>query len=336
MKYAFMLFIAFSMAIISSILTALGMAELFSAAGGLVLAIFILIDLGRFVLFNFVVDEWLNLRKVKYFIVFILALLFVYSGIGIFAKLDSLMSVETKEAIVKIASLSKAEDNANIKQNRSEDLATIARKEYEEAMSWNKLDYENCIKRANKDASRENNCNNTKRRLDKQASAALQESLAKADSVLSVSQEAIQVASENKSEISSVLLTICKVGQLECKSYDDFQLAISILIFLVIIGTDYLQIAIVLAVNTRKNKIKVEKQTVVYKNEQDDLDCFIPLDKSRHNRKKIKLNEKLMQEKPTIHEKVVFNQHIENKEKNKNTQRKSSIDNSEDSKYYRF
>jgi hypothetical protein len=336
MKYAFMLFIAFGMAIISSLLTALGMAELFSAAGGLVLAIFILIDLGRFMLFNFVVDEWINLRKVKYFIVFILALLFVYSGIGIFAKLDSLMSIETKEAIVKMASLSKAEDNANIKQNRSEDLASIARKEYEEAMNWNKLDYNNCIKRANKDATRENNCNNTKRRLDKQASVALQESLNKADSVLSVSQEAIQEASENKSEISSVLLTICKVGQLECKSYDDFQLAISILIFLVIIGTDYLQIAIVLAVNTRKNKKKIEKEIVMNQIEQKTTEDFVSLNKMRNNRKKIKLNEEVSEKKETVPQQPVFNQHIENKEKNKNLEKRFSTSNAIDSQYYKF
>ena len=65
MKYGFMLFIAFTMAIISSLLTAFGMADLFSGVGKLILTMFIIIDLGRFLLFNFLVDEWNNLRKVK-------------------------------------------------------------------------------------------------------------------------------------------------------------------------------------------------------------------------------------------------------------------------------
>lgn len=262
MKYTFMLLIAFSMAIISSLLTAFGMTELFSSQGELILVMFVLIDLGRFLLFNFVVDEWHNLRKVKYFIVFILGLLFLYSGVGIFSKLDSLLSGETRKAMINIASLMKAEDNANIKQNRSEDLASIARKEYDDTMEWNKLDYDNCIKRANKNPYQENNCNNTKRRLDKAASASLQDALAKADEALSGSEEVVLNNSLNKSEVSSILLTICKLSQKECKNYDDLQLALSILIFLVIIGTDYLQIAIVLAVNTRKNKLKIEKNNV--------------------------------------------------------------------------
>ena len=73
MKYVFMLFVAFAMALISSLLTAFGMADIFSASGKLILVMFVLIDLGRFLLFNFVVDEWNNLRKVKYFIVLILS-----------------------------------------------------------------------------------------------------------------------------------------------------------------------------------------------------------------------------------------------------------------------
>jgi len=256
MKYVFMLFIAFAMALISSLLTAFGMADLFSASGKLILVMFVLIDLGRFLLFNFVVDEWNNLRKVKYFIVLILSLLFIYSGVGIFSKLDSLMSTKTKEAMVNIASSYKAEDNANIKQNRSEDMIKLARSEYDEAMSWNKLDYENCLKRAGKNARAENNCNNTKRKLDKSASAALQEAINKADLVLEGTEEIVKNTSQNQSEVASVLLTICKIGQFNCKTYDGLQLAVSLLIFLVIIGTDYLQIAIVLAVNTRKNKLK--------------------------------------------------------------------------------
>ena len=260
MKYVFMLFVAFAMALISSLLTAFGMADIFSASGKLILVMFVLIDLGRFLLFNFVVDEWNNLRKVKYFIVLILSLLFIYSGVGIFSKLDSLISIKTKEAMVNIASSYKAEDNANIKQNRSEDMAKLARSEYDEAMSWNKLDYENCLKRAGKNARAENNCNNTKRKLDKSASAALQEALSKANLALEGTEEIIKNTSQNQSEVASVLLTICKIGQFNCKTYDGLQLSVSLLIFLVIIGTDYLQIAIVLAVNTRKNKLKMSSK----------------------------------------------------------------------------
>ena len=102
MKYWFMLFIAFSMAITSSLLTAFGMSDLFAGVGKLILTMFVVIDLGRFLLFNFLVDEWNNLRKVKHFIVAILCLLFVYSGIGIFSKMSSLVSSEVKEAMIKL------------------------------------------------------------------------------------------------------------------------------------------------------------------------------------------------------------------------------------------
>lgn len=256
MKYWFMLFIAFSMAIISSLLTAFGMSDLFSGVGSLILTMFIIVDLGRFLLFNFLVDEWYNLRKVKYFIVFILCLLFVYSGIGIFSKMSSLVSNEVQEAMINVSSIEKAAKNADIKHTRSEDLAKIAQDEYENTLSWNETDYKNCLKRAGSNARAENNCNNTKRRLDKNALTALQTALKEADDNLSGIEEITLQESKNKSQISHVLMTMCKISQRECNNYDDLQLALSIIIFLVIIGTDYLQIAIVLAVNTRKNKKK--------------------------------------------------------------------------------
>lgn len=258
MKYAFMITIAFCLAIISSIMTALGMTELFAAAGTFILVLFVLIDLGRFLLFNFVVDEWHNLRKVKYLIVVILTLLFAYSAVGIFAKLDSLVSTETKSAMINAAAYNKAVENAEVTQNRSEDLAVIAQKEYKNALEWNALDYNNCISRAAGDINKENKCNNTKRRLDKTALANLQTALKSADSNLKTTEETTKINSQNQSEIASILTTICKLTQKDCTTYDSLQNSISILIFLVIIGTDYLQIAIILAVNTRKNKLKVE------------------------------------------------------------------------------
>lgn len=297
MKYWLMLLVAGSMAIISSLLTAFGMAELFSAVGSLILIMFVIIDLGRFLLFNFVVTEWSNLRKVKYFICLILAMLFVYSGIGIFAKLESLVSGQTKEAMVNMASYIKAEDNANLKQNRSEDLAQLARKEYDEAMSWNRLDYDNCIKRANKDPRAENNCNNTKRRLDKSASATLQQALDKADKNLEGSEKVVQENAQNKSEISTILFTICRISQRECKTYDDLQVALSILIFLVIIGTDYLQIAIVLAVNTRKNRElhKPIRCEVIEEKKEENVDQIKEKAQKKDNQRKKAPEEKVEQ-----------------------------------------
>lgn len=266
MKYVFMLGVALCLAVISSIMTALGMTELFATAGMFILVLFIIIDLGRFLLFNFIVDEWQNLRKVKYVITLILALLFVYSAVGIFAKLDSLVSTETKQAMVNAAAYNKAAENAELKQTRSEDLAKIAQTEYQNSIDWNKLDYENCLKRAKTSKNintAENNCNNTKRRLDKAALQKLEESLAKADSTLNLTEQTTQQNSKNKSEIASVLTTICKITQKDCTTYDSLQNSITILIFLVIIGTDYLQIAIILAVNTRKNKNQEKNKNVL-------------------------------------------------------------------------
>ena len=62
-------------------------------------------------------------------------------------------------------------------------------------------------------------------------------------------------------------MTICKLTQKSCDNYEGLQNALTIVIILVIIGTDYLQIAIILAVNTRKNKkIKKEDEIIEKKN----------------------------------------------------------------------
>lgn len=261
MKYKLMLLVAFIMAILSSTLTALGMTNLFGAAGLGILILFVTIDLGRFLLFNFVVDEWNNLRKIKYLVTVIIGILFIYSAIGIYAKLDSLISTETKQAMVNAASLNKAADNAELKQTRSNDLATIAQTEYENALKWNETDYINCLNRAKTAKNKltaENNCNNTKRRLDKKALQDLQTALTQANETLSLTEQTTQLKSQNQSEIASILSTICKLTQKSCTTYDDLQNSLTVLILLIIIGTDFLQIAIILAVNTRKNKLDTQ------------------------------------------------------------------------------
>lgn len=257
MKYAFMIIVAGILALFSSAMTALGMTNLFAASGMFILILFVVIDLGRFILFNFVVDEWKNLRKIKYIITIILALLFMYSAVGIYAKLDNLVSPATKQAMTEAAYYNKSEQNANINETRAEDTLLIAKQEYQAAIEWNKNDYENCIQRAQKAsdiAEAENKCNNTKRRLDQKASNELKAAQKESKQALENTEQTIQQNAKNKSEIAAILTTICKLSGKDCTTYDDLQFALTIVIILVIIGTDYLQIAIVLAVNTRKNK----------------------------------------------------------------------------------
>ena len=257
-----MICIAFIMAVLSAIMTSFGMMDLFAAAGTFILILFIIIDLGRFLLFNFVVNEWHNLRSVKYFIVLIISLLFGYSAVGVYSKLDSLVTSETKQAMVNAVVYNKANANAKVKQSRSEDLVKIAEEEYRNALDWNKNDLQNCIARANGNKNAENRCNNTKRSLDNKASAILKEALAKADESLDIVEEKTKIHAENRNEIANVLMTICKLTQKSCDSYENLQNSLTIVIILVIIGTDYLQIAIILAVNTRKNKkLKREETT---------------------------------------------------------------------------
>ena len=262
MKYKLMLITAFVLAALSSILTAWGLMELFALASTFILILFITIDLGRFLLFNFLVDEWQNLRKIKYFIAFILSLLFLYSGVGIYSKLDSLVSGETKKAMVEAASVNQANENTVLLNTRTTNLADLAEKDYNEAISWNKLDHQNCLARA-KSAKNvldaENRCNNTKRRLDKNALKALNEAMSKVETTSKAIEDSLLIQSENKSEIAATLQTICKLSGKKCNNYDDLQFALSFIIFLVIIGTDYIQICIVLAINTRKNKNAPEK-----------------------------------------------------------------------------
>ena len=262
MKYTFMIIVAGILALFSSAMTALGMTNLFAASGMFILILFVVIDLGRFILFNFVVDEWKNLRKIKYLITVILALLFLYSGVGIYAKLDNLVSPSTKQAMTEAAYYNKSEQNASINETRTEDTLLIAKQEYQAAMEWNKNDYENCIQRAQKAsdiAEAENKCNNTKRRLDQKASNELKAAQKESKQALENTEQTIQQNAKNKSEIAAILTTICKFSGKSCTTYDDLQFALTIVIILVIIGTDYLQIAIILAVNTRKNKKEIEK-----------------------------------------------------------------------------
>lgn len=283
MQYKLMICIAFIMAILSAIMTSFGMMDLFAAAGTFILILFIIIDLGRFLLFNFVVNEWHNLRSVKYFIVLIISLLFGYSAVGVYSKLDSLVTPETKQAMVNAVVYNRANANAKVKQSRSEDLVKIAEEEYRNALDWNKNDLQNCIARANGNKNAENRCNNTKRSLDNKASAILKEALAKADESLDKVEEKTKIHAENRNEIANVLMTICKLTQKSCDSYENLQNSLTIVIILVIIGTDYLQIAIILAVNTRKNKkIKKEEDEIV---EEEKIEPILEKHEIKQKRK---------------------------------------------------
>ena len=256
-KYKLMILVAGILALTSSLLTALGMAELFQG----LFIIFLIIDLGRFLVLNFVVDEWQNLRAIKWIITIILGLLFAYSAVGVYNKLNSMIPETVQTAMIEAASYNRAQDNAEIKQDRSSNLAEVAQSEYQKSMDWNAKDYENCIKRANGDADAENRCNNTKRRLDRNASNALKEAMKTANTDLDKTQEAVNKNIQNQGEIAGILTTVCKImPTTDCKTYEGLQAALTIIILLVICGLDYLQLSIVLAINTRKNKKEQEKE----------------------------------------------------------------------------
>ena len=285
------------LALTSSLLTALGMAELFQG----LFIIFLIIDLGRFLVLNFVVDEWKNLRAIKWIITIILGILFIYSAVGVYNKLTTMIPESVQVAMVEAATYNKTQDNAEIKQNRSENLAEVAQAEYQKAIDWNAKDYENCIKRANEDPNAENKCNNTKRRLDNNASKALKEAMKNADAALDNAQTAVTQNTKNQSEIAGVLTTVCRIlPNTDCKTYEGLQTALTVIILLVICGLDYLQLSIVLAVNTRKNKkdqkeeIAVEKEIVIEE----------PTVKKKRNKKKKNFQTKEVVKGDVISEKI--------------------------------
>jgi len=289
-KYSLMILTAGILALTSSLLTALGMAELFQG----LFIVFLVIDLGRFLVLNFVVDEWKNLRAIKWVITIILTILFMYSAVGVYNKLNSMIPNSIQTAMIEAASYNKAQDNASTKQTRSENLAEIAQQEYQKSMQWNSNDYENCLKRANGDAEAENKCNNTKRRLDKNASNALKQAMKDADTALDNTQQALDQNVKNQGEIAGVLTTVCKIlPNTDCKTYDGLQMALTVIILLTICGLDYLQLCIVLAVNTRKNKKerKEEVEEVVIEKE-----IITPVKKSTNKIKKV---QKEKPEQPT-------------------------------------
>lgn len=260
LKYKLMILTAGILALTSSLLTALGMAELFQG----LFIVFLVIDLGRFLVLNFVVDEWKNLRAIKWVITVILAILFMYSAVGVYNKLNSMIPNSIQTAMIEAASYNKAQDNANTKQTRSENLAEIAQQEYQKSMQWNSNDYENCLKRANGDAEAENKCNNTKRRLDRNASSALKQAMKDADTALDNTQQALDQNVKNQGEIAGVLTTVCKIlPNTDCKTYDGLQMALTVIILLTICGLDYLQLCIVLAVNTRRNKKERKEESEI-------------------------------------------------------------------------
>lgn len=296
-KYSLMILVAGILALTSSLLTALGMAELFQG----LFIIFLVIDLGRFLVLNFVVDEWKNLRAVKWLITVILSLLFVYSAVGVYNKLNSMIPESVQVAMVEAASYNKAQDNAEIKQTRSTDLASVAQSEYQKSMDWNTKDYENCMKRANGDADAENKCNNTKRRLDRNASNALKEAMKTANADLDNTQVAVDKNVKNQGEIAGVLTTVCRIlPNTDCKTYEGLQTALTVIILLVICGLDYLQLSIVLAVNTRKNKKEVKEEAE--KPVEVEKIIEIPKEIIKKVRKPRKKKEKVVKEEPIIEE----------------------------------
>jgi hypothetical protein len=297
-----MILVAGILALTSSLLTALGMAELFQG----LFIIFLIIDLGRFLVLNFVVDEWKNLRSIKWIITIILSLLFVYSAVGVYNKLNSMIPETVQTAMVEAASYNRAQDNAEIKQDRSSNLAEVAQLEYQKSMDWNAKDYENCIKRANGDADAENRCNNTKRRLDRNASSALKEAMKTANTDLDNTQEAVNKNVKNQGEIAGVLTTVCRVlPNTDCKTYEGLQTALTVIILLVICGLDYLQLSIVLAVNTRKNKEEKEAEEKIEENLE------IVEEKPKKIRKINKKRSKIQEVTPKIDEEIVVTEQKE-------------------------
>lgn len=296
-KYSLMILVAGILALTSSLLTALGMAELFQG----LFIIFLIIDLGRFLVLNFVIDEWKNLRTIKWIITIILSLLFVYSAIGVYNKLNSMIPETIQIAMVEAASYNRAQDNAEIKQDRSSNLAEVAQSEYQKSIDWNAKDYENCMKRAKGDVNAENKCNNTKRRLDRNASTTLKEAMKTANIDLDRTQEAINNNVKNQGEITGVLTTVCRIlPNTDCKTYEGLQTALTIIILLVICGLDYLQLSIVLAVNTRKNKKEVKEEAE--KSVEVEKIIEIPKEIIKKVKKPRKKKEKVVKEKPVIEE----------------------------------
>ena len=305
LKYKLMILTAGILALTSSLLTALGMAELFQG----LFIIFLVIDLGRFLVLNFVVDEWKNLRGIKWVITTILAILFVYSAVGVYNKLNSMIPESVQTAMVEAASYNRAQDNAEVKQNRSSNLAEIAQSEYQKSMDWNTKDHENCLKRANGDAEAENKCNKTKRRLDRSASNALKEAMKNANTALDNTQEAINKNVKNQGEIAGVLTTVCKIlPNTDCKTYDGLQMALTIIILLTICGLDYLQLSIVLAVNTRKNKkdkeiesknIEKVEEVKILEKEQEEI-SIKPRKMNKKKKEKIKTENEYFTEPESV------------------------------------
>lgn len=294
------------------------MAELFQG----LFIIFLVIDLGRFLVLNFVVDEWKNLRAVKWLITIILSLLFVYSAVGVYNKLNSMIPESVQIAMVEAASYNKAQDNAEIKQTRSTDLASVAQSEYQKSMDWNTKDYENCMKRANGDADAENKCNNTKRRLDRSASNALKEAMKTANADLDNTQIAVDKNVKNQGEIAGVLTTVCRIlPNTDCKTYEGLQTALTVIILLVICGLDYLQLSIVLAVNTRKNKKEIKEEAK--KSVEVEKVIEIPKEIIKKVRKLRKKKEKVAKEEPIVEE--IISESVQTKPKvEQNTSLKKS------------
>ena len=157
------------------------------------------------------------------------------------------------------------------------------------------------MKRANGDADAENKCNNTKRRLDRNASNALKEAMKTANTDLDNTQAAVDKNVKNQGEIAGVLTTVCRIlPNTDCKTYEGLQTALTIIILLVICGLDYLQLSIVLAVNTRKNKKEVEEK----EEKPVEVEKIIEIPKKliKKVRKPRKKKEKVVKEESAIEE----------------------------------
>lgn len=243
---------------VATFLTATGMTALFSGLWFM----FILIDLGRFLVSDYLIKSWKQISSIKYFTTAILACLLVLSSVGVYNALDQRIPTDMHNAIVEAASYNKNALNNEKTQDINKTGYEIALSEYNNQVSSYEIQKNACL---NKEGADQEKCVRTynanlsaaKKRLD----------TAKKEYTTSIkdSTSATQEEYKNQTEIAGILTTICHFTGGHCDTTQGLTRALRIIILLLIIGLEIFALNILFIIHSKEleNKIPEKKKEEV-------------------------------------------------------------------------
>lgn len=239
----FLFVLAFILSGTATFLTAGGMSMLFSGLWFL----FITIDLGRFVVSDYLIKKWKSISSIKYFTTLILGLLLCLSSVGVYNALDQRIPKTMHDSIVEAASYNKMSINTQTIQDANKMSYEVSLTEYNSQVSAYEVQKDACLAKDNADQEKcirtyNANMNNAKKKLD----TAKSEYMSSIDNSTKATTEEFR----NKTEIAGILTTICSFTGGGCDSTQGLTRALKIIILLIILGLEIFALNILFIIHS--------------------------------------------------------------------------------------